>query len=128
MLKSSRIAVSRRVGQRRTDYFPLGGPVSRVVPNPRIPVWDVGEIRLAVRVRDPRRGADVANAAHRELVSASGQTPVASPSSAATYISVLQSARRWCRSGGNFLLGLAAEAEKSEKKKKRITRTRTHAC
>lgn len=71
-------------------------------------------------VRDSRCGGDVADAAHRELVGTSGQAPVAAPSPAATtYIRVLQSARRWCRSGGNFLLGLAAEDEKSKKLTKR---------
>lgn len=96
----------------------LGDP--RGVPNSRIPVWDVGEVRLAMRVRHSRCGSDVADAAHGELVGTSGQAPVASSSStAATTYSVLQTARRWSRSGGNFFLSLAAETKKSEKIEKR---------
>lgn len=101
------------------------------VPDPRIPVWDVGEVRLAVRVRHSRRGSDVAHPAHGELVGTSGQAAVASSSpagaaaaattststTATTYVSVLQNARRWSRSRGNFLLGLAAEDEKSGEEK-----------
>lgn len=73
MLKSA-YRVSRRRTARGTDtlspfFFPgtaLGSPKHRV------PVWDVGEVRLAVRVRHSRRGGNVADAAHGEFVSASG--------------------------------------------------------
>lgn len=91
------------------------GSVGVAPGNGRVPVWDIGEIRLAVGVRHSRRGSDVAYAADGELVSAAGQASVASPSpsaaTAATY--VLQGAGRWCRHGGDFLLGLAAKDEKS---------------